>query len=261
MAEAEQAETADSTKGCETLWLQPGAVARLELALAEAETAFRGGYSELLEHTGETESYIRDVLTYGTWDPQAPDDDPLASDFLGEVHFLLANYTAKALFAYAREALRGPNHVHTIRRAIEESIPGRINDAYQRLHPFAGLPGTIDSWSTYFRKVLFASEAWNRWLQALRSRARNESDRASQPAAQSNANGLDAAPIESAREKWLEQALLVRGWSILELSKQPWAPAYNTIQRWASGKTSQQDIQVRAKIAKALSIDISAIPK
>jgi hypothetical protein len=46
-----------------------------------------------------------------------------------------------------------------------------------------------------------------------------------------------------------------------ELSLRQDAPKLNTIKRYRSGKLSQQDTQVRLKLAKSLKIDFSTVPE
>jgi hypothetical protein len=64
------------------------------------------------------------------------------------------------------------------------------------------------------------------------------------------------------RGAWLDRVCAERGiGSDYELSLQKGAPRRNTIDRYRSGKTSQQDRQVRLKLAKALNVDFSEVPE
>ncbi len=49
--------------------------------------------------------------------------------------------------------------------------------------------------------------------------------------------------------------------SDFELANWPHAPSCNTIKRWRSGRASQQDRQTAGKLAKALKVDVSMVPK
>jgi hypothetical protein len=72
----------------------------------------------------------------------------------------------------------------------------------------------------------------------------------------------DHAVKGAARREWFSRVVEGgKGWSVHEFSRQQGAPSYNTMRRWLSGKKSQQDIQVRAKIAKVLDIAISEVPE
>jgi hypothetical protein len=70
----------------------------------------------------------------------------------------------------------------------------------------------------------------------------------------------DSSAVSLRRQAFLDQIHATKGMSVPDIADRH-GPSYNTVMKWAKGATTSRTPYIRGKIARALKIDVSAVPE
>ena len=147
-----------------------------------------------------------------------------------------------------------------------------LEDSFHEVHSHRSATDLINLWSSWQVRMYVAERCRTLWNLAQADRDDIEIARLTTetelavyvnslaPQADHEAQTPEAKKTGRIRSTWLNAQLLQSGWSDLDLAGNG-GPSYNTTQRYRSGKLSNQDRQVRFKIANALKVAVSMVPE